>query len=60
MITGDADFSSLAERSKAVQAIPDFIRPEDLVGTMLYLVSDASKFMTGQTVVVDGGRFFLG
>jgi 3-oxoacyl-[acyl-carrier protein] reductase len=59
-ITGDADFSALAARSKAVQAIPDFIHPEDLVGTMLYLVSDASRFMTGQTVVVDGGRFFLG
>ena len=59
-ITGDHDFSSLAARSKTVQAIPDVIQPEDLVGTVLYLVSDASRLMTGQTVVVDGGRFFMG
>jgi NAD(P)-dependent dehydrogenase (short-subunit alcohol dehydrogenase family) len=30
--------------------------PEDLVGTVLYLVSDASDFVTGQSIVVDGGK----
>jgi len=29
--------------------------PEDLVGTMLYLASDASRYCTGQRFVVDGG-----
>jgi NAD(P)-dependent dehydrogenase (short-subunit alcohol dehydrogenase family) len=29
--------------------------PEDLVGTLLYLVSDASAWVTGQTLRVDGG-----
>ena len=29
--------------------------PEDLVGTILYLASDDSAFVTGQTIVVDGG-----
>jgi len=29
--------------------------PEDLVGTILYLASSASDFVTGQTIVVDGG-----
>jgi 3-oxoacyl-[acyl-carrier protein] reductase len=31
-------------------------RPDDLVGTAIYLVSDLSGFVSGQTVVVDGGH----
>src|SRR5438132_7620006 len=30
--------------------------PEDLVGAALFLASDLSAWMTGQVVVVDGGR----
>lgn len=30
--------------------------PQDLVGTMVYLCSSDSDFVTGQTIVVDGGR----
>ena len=29
--------------------------PEDFVGTVLFLLSDASKFLTGQIIYVDGG-----
>ena len=32
-----------------------FGEPADLVGTVLWLVSDASKFVTGTVVAVDGG-----
>jgi NAD(P)-dependent dehydrogenase (short-subunit alcohol dehydrogenase family) len=31
-------------------------RPDDLVGTALYLMSDLAAFVTGQTIVVDGGH----
>ena len=31
-------------------------RPEDLVGTAVYLLSDLSNFVSGQTHVVDGGH----
>ena len=31
--------------------------PEDLVGAILFLASDESDFITGQTLVVDGGRY---
>jgi 3-oxoacyl-[acyl-carrier protein] reductase len=30
--------------------------PEDLVGTVMFLASPASDFMTGQTINVDGGN----
>lgn len=29
--------------------------PEDLVGTLVFLVSDDGDFITGQTILVDGG-----
>jgi 3-oxoacyl-[acyl-carrier protein] reductase len=29
--------------------------PEDVVGTALYLLSDLSTFVTGQTILVNGG-----
>jgi NAD(P)-dependent dehydrogenase (short-subunit alcohol dehydrogenase family) len=32
--------------------------PEDLLGTLLYLASADSDFVTGQTIVVDGGGAF--
>lgn len=40
-------------------AIKRPIAPADIVGTVMYLASPASAFVTGQTVVVDGGRQFI-
>ncbi len=41
------------------QALQRSLEPDDLVGTIVYLASDASKFVTGQTIMVDGGTVFL-
>jgi 3-oxoacyl-[acyl-carrier protein] reductase len=30
-------------------------RPEDIAGTVLFLVSDLAGYVTGQVLVVDGG-----
>lgn len=39
--------------------LPRDERPEDLVGAMSFLASDDAAFMTGQTLVVDGGSALL-
>ena len=39
----------------AARAIKREQNPEDIVGTLLYLASPDSDFVTGQTVIVDGG-----
>jgi 3-oxoacyl-[acyl-carrier protein] reductase len=33
--------------------------PEDMVATMIYLASDASKYVTGHIALVDGGLIYL-
>jgi len=44
---------------KTSQTIQRNLLPEDLAGTVLWLVSDASGFVTGQTIAVDGGTVML-
>lgn len=39
----------------ARQCLPDPIQPEDMAGTVLFLASEASKMMTSQTLILDGG-----
>jgi NAD(P)-dependent dehydrogenase (short-subunit alcohol dehydrogenase family) len=37
------------------QCLQDFMQPADMVGPVLFLASDVSAMMTGQTMVVDAG-----
>lgn len=49
---------SYTDRAKAVIAHTPFRRlgtPDELFGTIQYLISDASRFVTGTVAVVDGG-----
>jgi 3-oxoacyl-[acyl-carrier protein] reductase len=47
--------SAQKEKIVAMQCIPRPQAPEDLVGPLLFLASDASAFVTGQAITVDGG-----
>lgn len=44
----------------AKQCLPDTLEPEDMVGGVLFLASQASKAMTGQALVIDGGVVVTG
>jgi NAD(P)-dependent dehydrogenase (short-subunit alcohol dehydrogenase family) len=44
-----------AEATKSSRAIKREQKPEDLTGSLIYLLSSDSDFVTGHTVVVDGG-----
>ncbi|PTE13254.1 SDR family NAD(P)-dependent oxidoreductase [Pseudogemmobacter blasticus] len=44
----------------ARQCLPDALEPEDMVGGCLFLSSSASKAMTGQALVIDGGVVVTG
>jgi NAD(P)-dependent dehydrogenase (short-subunit alcohol dehydrogenase family) len=43
------------ERIITLQCIPRPEGPDDLVGSALFLASDAASFLTGQALTVDGG-----
>lgn len=42
------------------QSLKDTIDPEDMVGGVLFLASSASRMMTGQCLVIDGGVVVTG
>ena len=56
-------FGEKLEKAKQViaqgQSLQRNLETDDLTGTIIYLASDASRFVTGQTVMVDGGTVFL-
>ncbi len=55
-IAGDpAHVDKFRDVVRATRAIPRDEYPEDLVGTASFLAGDEAAFMTGQTLVVDGG-----
>jgi NAD(P)-dependent dehydrogenase (short-subunit alcohol dehydrogenase family) len=55
-VQANSDWSaSLSAANVASRCLQREAAPEDLTGTLIHLASAGSDFMTGQTVVVDGG-----
>ncbi len=48
----------LREVSVAARTIQRDQVPEDVVGAVVYLAGPAASFVTGQTIVIDGGQYF--
>ena len=64
MTEGTAEFfgDKVEHATKVIasgQALRANLETADLAGTVLYLASDASRFVTGQTIMVDGGTVML-
>ncbi len=67
-VTLDKDLLEMGASSVPGQAIDDFsadilmghpAAPEELVGTALYLASHDSDYLTGQTIMIDGGKVLV-
>ncbi|MEP6892701.1 MAG: SDR family oxidoreductase, partial [Gaiellaceae bacterium] len=48
----------LQQVSVAARTIQRDQEPEDVVGAVVYLAGPQSAFVTGQTIVIDGGQYF--
>jgi len=50
-----------AEREETARSIPlgRYGSPQDIANVFLFLASDASAYVTGQTLAVNGGRFMI-
>jgi 3-oxoacyl-[acyl-carrier protein] reductase len=46
----------LLERLAQLKPIPGVIGAEDLTGAAVFFASDDARFVTGQVLVIDGGR----
>ncbi|NBX23155.1 MAG: SDR family oxidoreductase [Microbacteriaceae bacterium] len=66
--TLDKDLMEMGATSKPKESIDSFsadiiighpAEPEELVGTALYLASHDSDYLTGQTIMIDGGKVLL-
>lgn len=56
VMEAEKDFSlKRFDRSVSARSIQRIQQPEDLVGTIIYLASSDSDFVTGQCIVVNGG-----
>jgi len=49
------DYTPRAKRTIAHTPMGRYAEPDELVGTLIWLLSDASRFVTGDVIPIDGG-----
>jgi len=57
--TAERDYAGDEAEAVAEQAIQRYQQPEDIVGLLVFLASPGSGFVTGQTILADGGRVLM-
>jgi NAD(P)-dependent dehydrogenase (short-subunit alcohol dehydrogenase family) len=55
----DDKLDKATDAIKAGQSLKGNLTPQDVVGAVLFLASEDSRFVTGQTLMVDGGTTLL-
>lgn len=58
VVANERQVSALQEVSVNARVIARDQFPEDVVGAIVFFAGDASAFITGQSLVVDGGAYF--
>ena len=55
VVKGRNDYSAMRTANVATRSLKREETPDDLIGALVFLASHDSDFMTGQTMIVDGG-----
>jgi 3-oxoacyl-[acyl-carrier protein] reductase len=52
----DQEYAQFLDARKKITSLGRIAEPEDIADVVLFFASDESRFVTGKTLLVDGGR----